>query len=149
MLFAGSVKTELPLTGYHTGEKIPGIALTDSEGNSCTLSDYKGKKVVVSFWATYHAQSRANNVQLHNYLEKFDPEVAFVSIALDENRNVVERTLELDRLENKSQFYETKGTGSGANKDFNPGKRFCSYLIDESGVIMATHVTPGDLKTIL
>ena len=149
VLSAGSVKTEFPSPGYHPGETIPDIVLTDSEGNSRNLHDYKGKKVVVNFWATYHAQSRANNVQLYNYLQNSDSDVEFVSVAFDENRNVVERTLVLDRLESISQFYEIRGTSSETYKDFRLNEGFRNYLIDENGVIIAMNITPGDLKTIL
>ncbi len=149
VLSAGSVKTELPSSGYHPGETIPDIVLTDSEGNSRNLHDYKGKKVVVNFWATYHAQSRANNVQLYNYLQERENDVEFVSVAFDKNRNVVERTLALDRLESISQFYEISGTGSETYKDLRLNEGFRSYLIDENGVIIAMNITPEDLKTIL
>ncbi|SFK54098.1 TlpA family protein disulfide reductase [Proteiniphilum acetatigenes] len=149
VLSSGSVKTELPSTGYHPGEMIPDIVLTDSEGNYRNLHDYKGKKVVVNFWATYHAQSRANNVQLYNYLQNSNSDVEFVSVAFDENRNVVERTLIVDRLESISQFYEISGTGSETYKDFKLNGEFRNYLIDENGVIIAMNVTPEDLKTIL
>ncbi|WP_313379663.1 TlpA disulfide reductase family protein [Proteiniphilum saccharofermentans] len=149
VLSSGSVKTDLPSSGYHPGETIPDIALTDLEGNWRNLHDYKGKKVVVSFWATYHAQSRANNVQLYNYLQNRDSDVEFVSVVFDENRNVVEKTLMLERLENMSQFYEISGTGSEIYKNFKLNERFRNYLIDENGVIIAMNITPEDLKTIL
>lgn len=149
MLSAGSVKTELPSSGYYPGEMIPDIVLTDSKGNFRSLHDYKGKKVVVNFWATYHAQSRANNVQLYNYLKMNGSDVEFVSIAFDENRNVVERTLMLDRLESMSHFYEMDGTGSQTYRGFKVNEGFRNYLIDENGVIIAMNITPEDLKTIL
>lgn len=149
VLSSGSVKTELPSSGYYPGETIPDIVLTDSEGNYRNLHDYKGKKVVVNFWATYHAQSRANNVQLYNYLQNSDSDVEFVSVAFDENRNVVERTMLVDRLESISQFYEISGTGSEIYKDFKLNEGFRNYLIDENGVIIAMNITPEDLKTIL
>lgn len=148
VLSAGSVKTELPSSGFQPGETIPNIVLTDSEGNLCNLRDYRGKKVVVNFWATYHAQSRACNVQLHNYLKKNEPGVEFISIALDENRNVVERTLLLDKLGITSQLYVSKENNSKRDKllKFNDGIR--NFLLDESGVIIANNVTANDLKAI-
>jgi peroxiredoxin len=149
VLSAGSVKTALPSSGHHPGETIPDIVLTDSEGNFRHLRDYRGKKVVVSFWAAYHAQSRANNVQLYNYLQKSDSDVEFVSVVFDENRNVVERTLALDGLENRSQFYEIRGTGSETYKNLKLNEGFRNYLIDENGVIIAMNITPEDLKTTL
>ncbi|NLX66098.1 MAG: TlpA family protein disulfide reductase [Bacteroidales bacterium] len=149
MLSSGLVKTALPSSGYHPGEAIPNIALTDLEGNWRYLHDYKGKKVVVNFWATYHAQSRANNVQLCNYLQQSGSDVEFVSVSFDKNKNVVERTLMLDKLESITQFYELGGTDSKIYKDFKLNEMFRNYLIDENGVIIAMNITPEDLKTIL
>ncbi len=144
-----SVK-DAPLSlGYYPGEIIPEIVLTDLEGESYKLSDYKGKKVVVNFWASYDAQSRANNVRLHNYLQMIDTDVTFISIAFDENKNVIERTLALDNLNKQSQFCEVGGTDSGLYKEFKLKRGFRNYLIDEDGVIQAMNITPEDLKIIL
>ena len=41
------------LIGCYPGERIPNIVLHDIEGNILDLSKYKGKKVIVNFWATY------------------------------------------------------------------------------------------------
>jgi hypothetical protein len=148
-LFAGSVETDIPSAGYHPGETIPDIVLTDPEGNIRHLCEYRGKKAVVSFWATYHARSRANNVQLSNYLRESDCDVEFVSVAFDENRNVVERTLLLDGLNNSFRFCGTGETGAKTNRRFGLRDRFRSYLIDENGVIIAMNVTPEYLKAVL
>lgn len=148
-LSAGSVKNEAPSTGYHPGETIPDIVLTDWEGNLQHLHDFKGKKVVVNFWAAYDAQSRATNVQLHNYLEMNDLDIEFLSVSFDENRNVVEKTLVMDNLEKLSQYVEVNGTQSELYQALQLRKGFKSYLIDETGVITAMNITPHDLKTIL
>ena len=143
-----SVKDAPPSLGYYPGEIIPEIEFTDLEGESYKLSDYKGKKVVVSFWASYDAHSRANNVRLHNYLQMIESEVTLISIAFDENKNVVERTLAIDNLNNLSQFCEVKGTNSELYRDFKLNRGFRNYLIDEEGVIQAMNITPEDLNVI-
>lgn len=146
VLSSSSVKNEMPSQGYYPGEKIPEIAMTDCEGNLRSLHDYKGKKIVVSFWATYHAQSRADNVRLFNWLKENEKDVEFVSIAFDENKNVVQRTLQLDRVDISSQFYGIKGAGAEILNEMKLGNGFRNYLIDESGLIVATNITPDDLK---
>lgn len=148
-LSSGSVKDAAPSIGYYPGEIIPEIVLTDLEGDSFLLSDYKGKKVVVNFWATYDAQSRANNVRLHNYLKMIDNDVEFISIAFDENKNVVERTMAMDNLDALSQFCDVNGTDSDLYRNFKLNRGYRSYLIDEDGVIKAINVTPEDLSLIL
>ena len=37
----------------YDGLPLPDFTLTDMQGNSHTLSDYKGKVVMLNFWATY------------------------------------------------------------------------------------------------
>ena len=148
-LSSGSVKDAAPALGYYPGEIIPEIVLTDLEGDTYMLSEYKGKKVVVNFWATYDAQSRATNIRLHNYLKKMSADVTFISIAFDENINVLDRTMVMDNLDTLSLFCDVNGTESDLFRDFKLSRGFRSYLIDENGVIMAMNVTPEELSIIL
>jgi peroxiredoxin len=37
----------------YEGEALPDFTLSDTQGNAHTLSDYKGKVVMLNFWATY------------------------------------------------------------------------------------------------
>ncbi len=149
LLSSGSVKTNTPSLGYHPGETIPNIVLHDLEGNTINLHDYKGKKVVVNFWAAYNAQSRANNVQLHNFLKENNPNVEFIAVSFDTKKTVFEKTLLLDQIDLNSQFCDVKGTESEIYKNFQLHKGFKSYLVDEQGVISATDVTPQLLQTLL
>ena len=149
VLTAGSVSNNTPSTGYYPGELIPDITITDLSGDVHRLHDFKGKKVVVNFWATYDALSRANNVQLHNYLRKHHADISFLSVAFDENKHVAERTFVLDNLDTTSQFCEVRGTNSDIFHDFKLNRGFSNYLIDENGVIKAMNVTPEDLEIIL
>ena len=109
---SSSIKTEKTSTGYYPGEQIPNIVLSGLEGQHLDLSEHKGKKVVLSFWAAYDAQSRASNVQLYNYLKENKADVTFLSVSFDENRNVFKRTALLDKIDLKSQFCDETGTDS-------------------------------------
>ena len=148
-LSSGSVKDAAPSLGYYPGEIIPEIVLTDLEGDKYMLSDFKGNKVVVNFWATYDAHSRATNIRLHNYLKMNSADVTFISIAFDENINVLDRTMVMDNLDTLSLFCDVNGTESDLFRDFKLSGGFRSYLIDENGVIMAMNVTPEELSIIL
>jgi len=149
LLSAGSVKNDIADTGYYPGEIIPDITITDLEGDLHHLHEFKGKKVVVNFWAAYDAPSRANNVRLHHYLSRYHADITFLSISFDENINVVERTLALDNLDPASQFCEVNGPDSKVYKDFKLNRGFRNYLIDEDGKITAMNITPDELDSIL
>ena len=42
-----------PATGVRVGRQAPEIAGVDEEGRPLRLSDYRGKVVVLDFWATW------------------------------------------------------------------------------------------------
>ncbi len=146
---SSSIKTEKIPTGYYPGEQIPNIVLSGLEGQRLDLSECKGKKVVLSFWAAYDAQSRASNVQLYNYLKETAPDVTFLSISFDENRNVSERTALLDKIDLNSQFCDETGVNSAIYKEFRLRQGFKNYLIDETGVILAVDLSIEKLKDLI
>lgn len=149
LLMSSSIKTEKTPTGYYPGEQIPNIVLNGWEGHRLDLSEYRGKKVVLNFWAAYDAQSRANNVQLYNYLKETEPDVTFLSISFDENKNVFERTALLDKIDLNSQFCDETGANSEIYKEFQLRKGFKNYLIDENGVILAIDLSIEKLKNLI
>lgn len=139
----------MPSLGYYPGEQLPNIELTDIHGNTLNLSELKGKKVLVNFWAAYDAQSRATNVRLFNYLKANNADVEMLSVSFDTNKGVFQKTILWDNLEASSQFCETAGTQSEIFKDFKLKKGFKNYLIDENGIITAMNVTAEQLKQLL
>ena len=146
---SGSIKTEKTSTGYYPGNQIPNICFTGMEGQYFDINDYKGKKVVLNFWAAYDAHSRANNVRLNNFLKENNSDVEFLSISLDENINVGKRTALLDKIDNNSLFCDANGANSDIFKEFKLEKGFRSYLIDEQGVIKAIDLSNDILKELL
>lgn len=135
--------------GYYPGEVLPNIELSNLNGNTLNLSELKGTKVLVNFWAAYDAQSRATNVRLYNYLKENYPEVKMLSISFDTNKSVFEKTITWDQIDENSQFCETAGVQSKIFKSFKLKKGFRNYLIDENGVITAINVTPAQLANVI
>lgn len=148
-LMSGSIKTQKTSIGYYPGEQIPNIVIAGSEDAHFDLSEYRGKKVILNFWAAYDARSRANNAALYHYLNENAPEVELLSISFDENIHVFERTAYLDKIDAHSQFREMNGTQSKIYKDFQLKKGFRNYLIDENGIIKAMNITTKNLADLI
>nr|WP_203363242.1 redoxin domain-containing protein [Bacillus sp. REN10] len=55
--------------GFAIGEKAPDFTLQTTEGKEVSLSDYKGKKVFLNFWATWCPPCKAEMPHMQKYYE--------------------------------------------------------------------------------
>ncbi len=56
--------------GLSKGDKAPDFGLTTLGGEKVKLSDYKGKKVILNFWATWCPPCKAEMPHMEKYYEK-------------------------------------------------------------------------------
>ncbi|MFD1031219.1 peroxiredoxin family protein [Metaplanococcus flavidus] len=67
----GSAVEFLPTDeGLAKGETAPDFELTTLDGQTARLSDYKGKKVILNFWATWCPPCRAEMPDMQEYYEE-------------------------------------------------------------------------------
>lgn len=66
------------------GTEAPDFTLKDIEGNEVSLSDFRGRTVVLVFWASWCPDCRAEVPELKEMFASADPaKVAFVSVSFD------------------------------------------------------------------
>lgn len=56
-------------TGLTPGAEAPDFTLTDQNGETVRLSDYRGKKVILNFWATWCPPCRAEMPHMQQFHE--------------------------------------------------------------------------------
>ena len=70
------------------------LALTDLKENPLALSDFKGKTVLLDFWATWCRPCRADGPALEKLYRKYgDKDLMIVGISVGEQRGIVEQFL--------------------------------------------------------
>ncbi|GEK33644.1 TlpA disulfide reductase family protein [Kurthia sibirica] len=68
LLATGDTK-EFPVSGIEIDEKAPDFTLQTLDGEDKSLSDYKGKKVMINFWATWCPPCRVETPHMVKYYD--------------------------------------------------------------------------------
>ena len=144
------VEKDKPTGGLNVGDMAPDfkIQTMSAEQSQTELSDLKGKYVLLSFWASYDAQSRMQNVSLSNALRS-SHNVEMVSISFDEYQSIFKETVRQDQIVTPTCFVETEGEDSGLFKKYRLNRGFTNYLLDGNGVIIAKNISAAELSSYL
>ncbi len=67
------------------GDQAPPFSLPDEMGKTVTLSDFKGKYVVIEFWGTWCGYCVKDIPTMKEYYKKYNSKVEFISIACRDN----------------------------------------------------------------
>ena len=147
------VEKDKPTGGLSEGDVAPDFKIesASNEQPAFKLGDLKGKYVLLSFWASYDAQSRMQNVSLSNVLRSAsrNENVEMVSVSFDEYQSIFKETVRKDQIVTPTCFVETKGESSGLFKKYRLGRGFTNYLLDENGVIIAKNISAAELSAYL
>ncbi|MDP9077073.1 MAG: AhpC/TSA family protein [Bacteroidota bacterium] len=128
------------------GAAAPDFFLPDTSGKVISLHDYKGKYVLIDFWASWCAPCRAENPHLLTVYSAYaKKDFAIISVSIDNAKNSWMNAIHEDRLP-WTQVSDLKG--------FNPGGIAQLYaihgvpqnfLIDPNGKIIDKTIQGTDL----
>lgn len=82
------------------GSPAPDFSLTGIDGQKVTLSDFRGKYVLLDFWGSWCGPCRKANKQMVELFEKYGRrnDVAFISLALDRDDKAWRKAVREDGL---------------------------------------------------
>lgn len=141
------VGKDTPTEGLTIGDRAPEFKIC-GEKELVDLKDLRGKYVLLSFWATYDADSRMKNASLNHAAIQAE-NVEMVSVSFDDYKSVFNETIKKDRILTSNCFVELSGTRSDIYKMYRLHKGFKNYLLDENGVIVAKNITASELPSFL
>jgi len=138
-------KNTEPSEGIYPGDLFPTESLEKITGEKVSLTDLKGQKVLVNFWAAYDARSHRDNVLLANVIKQENYPVKMISLSFDASRSVFEKTVQTDKVEAGSQFWIDHEQQKDLLSLYKLKNEFKSYLIDEEGKIIVMNPSAKDL----
>ncbi len=84
----GILKAVLLYQNPLIGEKAPDFTINDSKGNSVSLSEFKGKNIVLIFWASWCGPCIKEMPEIIKFYEKNrDTAIVFIAVSLDEKKD--------------------------------------------------------------
>ena len=131
------------------GSEAPDFTLPDVNGNLVSLSSFRGKYVLVDFWAAWCPDCRKENPNIVSAWEKYkNKNFAVLGVSLDRNRDQWLAAIEKDKL-SWTQVSDLKYWSSEAAVLYCIRWIPMSFLIDPEGKIIAIGLEGDELHNKL
>ena len=130
------------------GETAPEFTLKTPKGKKVSLSDYRGKYVLLDFWASWCGDCRKASPTLVQLHESLGSKVEFLSISFDDNKKAWVNAIEKEKLAwtHVSELKKWKETEISKKYGIKWIPTF--YLIDPEGKVVFHALNEQELTKV-
>jgi peroxiredoxin len=126
--------------GLKAGAKFPDFQVKDLEGKPLSIANYKGKVVLIDFWATWCGPCVA---ELPNVLAAYDKYhkdgFEIIGISLDSDQTKLEKFIK-DKKMTWPQFFDGKGWKNELGQKYGVNSIPATYLLNGEGIIIGENL---------
>ena len=131
------------------GKQAPDLALPDVNGRPVSLTSFRGKYLLVDFWASWCGPCRAENPNVVKAYNEFKGKnFAILGVSLDKEKAAWQEAVRSDKLD-WSQVSDLKFWSSKAVETFKFDGIPFNVLIDPQGKVIAESLRGDDLENKL
>lgn len=125
-----------PETGIKVGQTAPIFEINDDNSNLINLEDYRGKLVIIDFWASWCHFCRDENPELVDLYSMYHSKgLEIIGVSLDENAQSWRNAVIEDGIE-YIQVNDTDAFNSDIAIDYGITSIPTMFLLNEEGVII-------------
>jgi peroxiredoxin len=127
------------------GETAPDFTSTDAQGKPIRLSSFKGRYVLVDFWASWCGPCRRENPAVVKAYEQFHPKgFDILGVSLDDSKADWLEAIQKDGL-HWAQVSDLKGWKNDVASEYGIQGIPMNFLLDKDGKIIAKGLRGEDL----
>jgi peroxiredoxin len=131
------------------GKQAPEISLKDISGQTISLSSFKGKVVLIDFWASWCMPCRKNNPNLVALYKKFKEEgFEILGVSIDKDNADWKTAIEKDKL-TWTQVVDNAGWNAQSTIDYGIEGIPASFLVDQEGIIRGVDLDGRELESMI
>ena len=128
------------------GQTATDLSLPGLSGKMVTLSELKGKVVLIDFWASWCGPCRHNNPRLVKLYNKYHSKgLEIYGVSLDEDADSWKKAVRHDKL-SWIQVIDDKGWEATSASAYSVDMIPSSFLIDRQGIIRTINAEGPDLE---
>lgn len=137
------------LSALDMGKIAPDFSLLTPEKKSVSLSDFKGKYVLLDFWASWCGPCRKENPNVLAAYDKFKAKNFDVfAVSIDQNHDKWLKAIEEDQMP-FTHVIDTQDRANAVGSLYQIKAIPTNYLLDPTGKIIAKNLRGEDLHTFL
>ena len=130
---AALLASSTAFAGVGKGQRAPEFSLPSLKGPEVSLASYKGKVVLVDFWAQWCEPCKRELPQLEQLARQYAARgVVILAVNIDKQRENAERMAKQLGIATVDVLLDPAGSVAG---QFDPPKMPTSYVVDKRGIV--------------
>jgi peroxiredoxin len=143
------VKQMMIIKPVSVGHKAPDFTVGGIDGKPINLADYKGKYVLLDFWASWCAPCRQENPNVVKQYAIYHPKgLNILGISLDQDKSAWQQAVTKDNL-SWAHASDLKNFEGPTEVLYHVEAIPSNFLIDPNGIIIAKNITGTSLEEFL
>jgi peroxiredoxin len=131
------------------GDSLPSMQLQNNIGNTVDLASFKGKVILVDFWASWCAPCRVANKKMAPFYKQYKSEqFEVIGISVDTDKQKWNSAILKDKLE-YTQLIDPYGFDAKSAVLFGVEQLPNSYLFDGSGKLLLIDPSEEEITQLL